>query len=98
MYLGFGWLPSYRENGVDEWTWARVNEYGLISAADREVLMQVPVGEYPITEVDRRPLHTLFAAQRLGIMIWSLPFHFIRSGTKLDIEDTRLFFVSLLLW
>eukprot|EP00243_Klebsormidium_subtile_P003329 TRINITY_DN16693_c0_g1_i1.p1 TRINITY_DN16693_c0_g1~~TRINITY_DN16693_c0_g1_i1.p1 ORF type:complete len:395 (+),score=140.09 TRINITY_DN16693_c0_g1_i1:412-1596(+) len=51
VYLGFGWLPSYRENGVDEWTWAKVNEYGLISAADREVLMKVPVGEYPITEL-----------------------------------------------
>jgi hypothetical protein len=51
VYLGFGWLPTYRENNVDEWAWERVNEYGLIGSHEKDHLMALPVGEYPITEV-----------------------------------------------
>lgn len=67
VYLGFGWLPSYRQNQVDEWSWEKVNEYGLISEEDRLHLMSLPVGEYPITEVRRMAGSDLL----LGTFSWS---------------------------
>jgi hypothetical protein len=66
VYLGFGWLPSYRQNQVDEWSWEKVNEYGLISEEDRLHLMSLPVGEYPITEITTSCTQLLNKFAKLG--------------------------------
>jgi predicted membrane chloride channel (bestrophin family) len=66
VYLGFGWLPTYRENNVDEWAWERVNEYGLIGSHEKDHLMALPVGEYPITEITTSCTQLLWKFARAG--------------------------------
>lgn len=50
-YLGFGWLPTNRENGVDEWTWERVVKTGLVGNEEIQHLLSLHPGEYPVSEV-----------------------------------------------
>jgi hypothetical protein len=50
-YLGFGWLPTYRDNGVDEWSWERVVQAGLVGNEEEEHLLALHPGQYPVSEV-----------------------------------------------
>lgn len=50
-YMGFGWLPTSRENNVDEWAWERVVRCGLVGKEEEEHLMALHPGQYPVAEV-----------------------------------------------
>ncbi|GAQ88257.1 hypothetical protein KFL_004130030 [Klebsormidium nitens] len=60
-YLGFGWLPTNRENGVDEWTWERVVKCGLVGNEEIEHLLALHPGEYPVSELESCATQYLWA-------------------------------------
>jgi hypothetical protein len=51
IYLGFGWLPHYKQNNLHVWVFNLVHEKQLLSAEEEAEILGMPEGARPVFAV-----------------------------------------------